>query len=38
MLGFIDFEISIISKILCILMFLIIVFKKSLKNVTHDHL
>jgi hypothetical protein len=33
-LGSIDFEISIISKILCIFMFLIIAFGKSFKNVT----
>jgi len=34
LLGSIDFEISIISRILCILMFLIIAFRKSLKNIT----
>jgi hypothetical protein len=33
LLGSTDFEISIISKILCILMFLIIAFKKNVKNV-----
>jgi hypothetical protein len=32
-LGFIYFEISIISRILCILMFLIIAFRKSFMNV-----
>jgi hypothetical protein len=31
-LGVIDFEISIILRILCILMFLIIAFRKSFKN------
>jgi hypothetical protein len=34
LLGSIDFEILIISILLCILMFLIIAFKKSFKNVT----
>jgi hypothetical protein len=33
-LGSIDFEISIISKILCILMFLIITFRKKIRIVT----
>jgi hypothetical protein len=33
-LGYIDFEISIISKILNILMFLIITFRKSFRNVS----
>jgi len=34
LLGSIDFEISIISRMLCILMFLIITFIKSFKNIT----
>jgi hypothetical protein len=34
LLSSIDFEISIISRIFCILMFLIIAFKKSFRNVT----
>jgi hypothetical protein len=33
-LGSIDFEISVISRILCILIFLIIAFKKSFKDIT----
>jgi hypothetical protein len=33
LLSSIDFEISIVSIILSILMFLIIAFKKSIKNV-----
>jgi hypothetical protein len=35
LLGSIDFEISIISRILCILMFLIIAFKKCFKNLAY---
>jgi hypothetical protein len=38
LLNSIDFEIPIISRILCILTFLIIAFKKSFKNATHGHL
>jgi hypothetical protein len=34
LLGSIDFEISIVSRILCILLFLIIRFLKKFKNVT----
>jgi hypothetical protein len=34
LLGSMDFDISIISKILFTLMFLIIAFRKSFKNVT----
>ncbi len=33
LLGSIDFEISITSRILCILMFIIIAFTKSFKNI-----